>query len=388
MPVGDDAQGKTHHPHHKHHHHRTSVIRALLQRPPVRLAIVAGVCFGLIVLLLRPSSHDPHWWKHAGIKNKGTLFSDDGNSFVTNTHRHHGGVDNASSKHEDHVVIVGPHDNNMPPKRDFNAQVQAVTTKKGKPAWRPLVENLDYFADYDISKVLVDPDPPIPEGKKLFFNYIDPELNDEYAMRYVSNKPRVLMVQDFLTPAECDALVDAASKKLFRSQVAPVLNSKDNPVNDVRTSSQAWLPVGSPEVKPIADRILKLTGFPQGSTEELQILKYELNQKYDAHNDYFDPKMYGKQQTNRAITVFIYLSDVEEGGETQFPRADNKPPTFDYTSCTHGLRVHPRKGQLALFYDMTPLGELDPTSLHGGCPVKKGVKWGGTLWLRVPFGGT
>ena len=128
--------------------------------------------------------------------------------------------------------------------------------------------------------------------------------------------------------------------------------------------------------------------MPQGSNEELQVLRYDKSQKYDAHNDYFDPKMYGPQGSNRAITVFLYLTDVEAGGETQFPRADGKGPTWDFASCNRGLRVRPRKGQVALFYDMKPTGELDPYSLHGGCPVVKGQKWGGTLWLRVPFGGS
>ncbi len=79
---------------------------------------------------------------------------------------------------------------------------------------------------------------------------------------------------------------------------------------------------------------------------------------------------------NRLATFFWYMTTVEEGGETGFPRAGGKPPVTDYArSCTEGLVVHPKKGHATLFYSMLPSGEFDVYSLHGGCPVLKGRKW-------------
>ena len=286
--------------------------------------------------------------------------------------------------------VRGPTGRTLQNRRAMEAEGVAVPPVK---PMRPLVKGVDYFADYDAANVTLRPiESPTytdPSGTR-YFEYVNAtgEYAADFAMAYVSNEPRVLYVQDLLSADECDALVALAKPQLARSNVVPHLNSKESTVSDIRTSSQTWLQrETSPVVAGIMDRILAITGFAASSAEQLQILRYEKSQKYDAHNDYFDPRMYGAQKTNRALTAYLYLSDVEEGGETQFPRADGKPPTFDYASCNRGLRVRPRKGQAAFFYDMKPNGELDASSLHGGCPVKRGTKWGGTLWLRIPTGG-
>jgi prolyl 4-hydroxylase len=61
------------------------------------------------------------------------------------------------------------------------------------------------------------------------------------------------------------------------------------------------------------------------------VLQYKDGQRYDAHHDFFNHAYYLKDagvqrmidggRRNRLTTVFWYLSDVEKGGETIFPRA-------------------------------------------------------------------
>ena len=222
------------------------------------------------------------------------------------------------------------------------------------------------------------------DGSHLLFSYIN-ESTSPFAFVWVSARPRVAYIPNFMTDDECDELVQKAAPYLARSMVAPIDPAEaDRRINDVRTSHQTWLSVLFGTARTIADRIFLLTGFERGSSEDMQILRYGVSQKYDAHNDYFDPKIYGPQPTNRAVTVFLYLSDVDEGGETWFPNAMKSGISGDTTSCRGGLGVRPHKRSAVIFYDMTPTGGYDPWSLHGGCPVKKGTKWGGTLWLRVP----
>lgn len=56
--------------------------------------------------------------------------------------------------------------------------------------------------------------------------------------------------------------------------------------------------------------------------EELQVLRYEEGQKYEPHYDYFVDKINIARGGHRLATVLMYLTDVEKGGETVFPKAE------------------------------------------------------------------
>jgi len=373
------------------------------------------LAFALISYVqLSPGKHDDNWWRHVGLPEHHPTARADGKTSAYYQHLHaddsqRRGTGAHARRQVDARAVLGARDpvravegeeaaspqHEVPTQRstlNLKGSHGVAATEGGKPF--ALTKGVHYFSDYDIDAIQPPPKPllrapavPDAAGGKMLFHYVDPDTANP-PLRYVSSKPVVAVVPNFLSAAECDAMIRAAEPRMARSAVVPYKESKDKrTVQDVRTSTQTWLMTDSPAAKAVVDRILAYTGFPPGSSEALQILRYEKGQKYDAHLDYFDPRYYGRQASNRAVTVYLYLSDVEEGGETQFPRADGKGPTYDFTSCKAGLKVRPRKGTVAIFYDMDPYGGLQEYSLHGACPVVHGTKWGGTLWLRVNEGG-
>eukprot|EP01060_Flectonema_neradi_P008552 TRINITY_DN160_c6_g1_i1.p1 TRINITY_DN160_c6_g1~~TRINITY_DN160_c6_g1_i1.p1 ORF type:complete len:516 (+),score=114.93 TRINITY_DN160_c6_g1_i1:57-1604(+) len=203
----------------------------------------------------------------------------------------------------------------------------------------------------------------------------------------LSLAPRAYFIPNFLNSSSCDALIKMASSQLKRSQIASREGDKTtSTIRNIRTSEQAWLdPRHGKEVVELQNKVSNLTNIRKGSTYELlQILRYEEKQEYISHHDYFDPRAYGNRSSNRVATTFVYLDDVESGGETNFPAASRLHPHVRSSSdCQQGLRVRPTKGDAVLFYSMYRDMSLDPLSLHGGCSVKKGVKWGATQWIDL-----
>eukprot|EP00112_Aurelia_sp_Birch-Aquarium-sp1_P008210 Seg190.18 transcript_id=Seg190.18/GoldUCD/mRNA.D3Y31 product="Transmembrane prolyl 4-hydroxylase" protein_id=Seg190.18/GoldUCD/D3Y31 len=205
---------------------------------------------------------------------------------------------------------------------------------------------------------------------------------------------------------------------------------RDHPRFRQRFSEQTWLPfdkVHSTVLHNIRERVVQLTKLPRKIVyqgEQLQVVRYGPNGHYHSHHDSETHerkdvpcchqtsievvKQYGKCRICRFITIMIYLNDVEEGGETAFPAANNK--TYDedavrirgdenapdYLNLSHychaaNLVITPKRGTAVMWYNhkMHPkngwLGERIDQSLHGGCDVKKGEKWIANIWLTAPY---
>ena len=66
---------------------------------------------------------------------------------------------------------------------------------------------------------------------------------------------------------------------------------------------------------------LQVTGIPENKYESFQILQYKEGQFYRRHHDSSNTNK-NKPAGHRVLTFFLYLNDVEEGGETRFTNLD------------------------------------------------------------------
>ncbi|XP_057974291.1 probable prolyl 4-hydroxylase 3 [Malania oleifera] len=204
----------------------------------------------------------------------------------------------------------------------------------------------------------------------------------------LSWEPRAFIYHNFLSKEECEYLINLAKPHMRKSSVVDSVTgqSKDS---RVRTSSGMFLRRGQDKIiTKIEKRIADYTFIPTEHGEGLQVLHYEAGQKYEPHFDYFLDEFNSKRGGQRIATVLMYLSDVEEGGETVFPSVkanfSSVPWWNELSECgKKGLSVKPKMGDALLFWSMRPDATLDPSSLHGGCPVIKGNKWSSTKWLHV-----
>eukprot|EP01061_Rhynchopus_euleeides_P015297 TRINITY_DN2614_c0_g1_i2.p1 TRINITY_DN2614_c0_g1~~TRINITY_DN2614_c0_g1_i2.p1 ORF type:complete len:356 (+),score=110.68 TRINITY_DN2614_c0_g1_i2:113-1180(+) len=237
------------------------------------------------------------------------------------------------------------------------------------------------IADYDISKVDAANAPKeynLPQNPA--FKYPDP-LDPLFVT--ISTTPRLLYFPRIATDEELDHVISQAEPHMARSLVALTKGSKgQSATQEVRTSHSTWVNLHG-KLSMLEKRLTTITGISWH--EPMNVLRYGLTQHYDSHHDYFDPNMYGPQASNRMGTFFIYLNDTDAGGATTVPRANGgaMPRNYKAASCKQGVQVLPRKGSAILLYDMRPDRSLDPYSLHGGCDVLAGTKWGGVVWFRT-----
>ncbi|KAJ8557366.1 hypothetical protein K7X08_002991 [Anisodus acutangulus] len=213
------------------------------------------------------------------------------------------------------------------------------------------------------------------EAIALRVGYVKPEI--------VSWKPRIVLFHNFLSAEECDYLRSVAMPRLHVSTVVDAKTGKGIE-SDVRTSSGMFLSPDErkyPMIQAIEKRIAVYSQIPAENGELIQVLRYEKNQFYRAHHDYFSDSFNVKRGGQRIATMLMYLTDNVEGGETYFPMAGTGE-----CSCggkmIKGLCVKPNKGDAVLFWSMGLDGQSDPDSLHGGCEVLSGEKWSATKWMR------
>ncbi|WZY91614.1 hypothetical protein YC2023_063943 [Brassica napus] len=216
------------------------------------------------------------------------------------------------------------------------------------------------------------------DAELLRLGYVKPEV--------VSWSPRIIVLHNFLSSEECEYLKAIARPRLQVSTVVDIKTGK-GVKSDVRTSSGMFLnhvERSYPIIQAIEKRIAVFSQVPAENGELIQVLRccrYEPNQFYRPHHDYFGDTFNLKRGGQRVATMLMYLTDDVEGGETYFPLAGDGECTCG-GKIMKGISVKPTKGDAVLFWSMGLDGQSDPNSIHGGCEVLSGEKWSATKWMR------
>jgi prolyl 4-hydroxylase len=104
---------------------------------------------------------------------------------------------------------------------------------------------------------------------------------------------------------------------------------------------------------------------------DLQLLKYETGAYFNRHHDCIESHR-DKQPGVRILTVFLYLNEVEAGGQTNFFNLNN------------GITVDPKVGRLVAWpnvQDENP-HEPDMRTQHQSLLVEAGQKYAANVWIH------
>ena len=103
------------------------------------------------------------------------------------------------------------------------------------------------------------------------------------------------------------------------------------------------------------------------------MLRYEIGEEYQRHHDYVPRPGVLEPAGPRLLTMFLYFSEVEQGGETAF--TDIQPP----------ILVTPKKGRAVLWPSVVShdLKMQDPMTHHQARPVIAGTKYAANAWIHV-----
>ncbi|KAM3542023.1 hypothetical protein ARSEF1564_005055 [Beauveria bassiana] len=222
----------------------------------------------------------------------------------------------------------------------------------------------------------------------------DYECTHEYSIEFLSFDPVVMYLNNFLRDEEVGHLL--ALKELdFHQSGVMVNDTKQVFDDDIRSSQSARVPRTDVVAACLEQRVKSILGNVQhAETEPIQIVKYEVGERYRLHVDWFftpqNETVKSKNETrqwNRLASIFAYLDDDCIGGETHFPELSPISSTMDsrkfrLEGSGKGLYVKPRKGSAILWNNLHANGSGDLRVAHAGLPVSSGRKIGMNIWSK------
>jgi len=212
-----------------------------------------------------------------------------------------------------------------------------------------------------------------PGSLEKMFSSIDERFGDVYDITILSKSPWIVQFDNFITAKETSGILRSISGPWELGGVARENESGETVrfVSKTRTGENTWCNKeckNHPATQSVIKKIVDVVGIPYENFESFQILKYGPGQFYATHHDMSETQAVDGP---RILTFFLYFSDVEEGGETNFPHL--------------GIDIKPKMGRAVLWPSVMDYDnqKQDRRTYHQAKPVIKGIKFAANSWIHL-----
>lgn len=183
---------------------------------------------------------------------------------------------------------------------------------------------------------------------------------DKKGFRVVpTENAEIYLIDNFLSGKECDDIIGISDF----SPSTTVSDNSDKVVDIIHPNRTSWTcffqnKMHLPEYTIIDNKIKGLLQYEKYS-EPMQIQSYKEGQHYLYHYDYFQPNSehVTRGSGQRTYTCMVYLTDVQEGGETDFEIL--------------GIKIKPKRGMAVVWNNLYNNGQPNTNMRHAGLPPKK-----------------
>ena len=181
----------------------------------------------------------------------------------------------------------------------------------------------------------------------------------------------IYLVNNFLSKKECNDIIS-----ICKFNPSTTVSDQSDKVVDIihpnRTSYSCFFEntMNHPFYVHIDNKMKSYMTY-EAYSEAIQAQKYKENQHYLYHYDYFQPNSehVTKGSGQRTYTMMVYLTDVKEGGDTDFEIL--------------GVRIKPKRGLAVVWNNLYDNGQPNQHMRHAGLPPRNGSsKIILTKWFR------
>lgn len=248
---------------------------------------------------------------------------------------------------------------------------------------RDIAANLENYTCADDS---LDSSPSIKE--KNWYHDRDREFGPRLVhIKHDRPASRIHVIENFISPDECEAMEKAAQRTLHRATVAD--GKGGSQLSENRKAMQAGIKVqwdkeeSGDHIARLSRRVYDYTNDALGleleefGQEDLMSIQYFGRGTNDTEPDRYTPHCDGDcnglphKSGTRMATMVMYCTVADKGGHTNFRNS--------------GVHVKPEPGNAIFFSYIDPVARIMDTGFteHSGCPVYEGQKKIVTQWIRL-----